>query len=139
MSRRRRRSSRRTPRRESRSLALIGAILLIVSPFVPNIAFGSYTSPGQTFPQLTGGIGWWFLSLWGIIALIMGMLALIGLLIDSGDVTMILCVLGGIIGLLIGILNLIWFITGGIILAFAPATALLGGLLTLLGALRIRV
>lgn len=135
----RRRTSRRAPRRSSRSIGLIGAILLLVSPFVPSIAIGTYVPRGAIFPVFGGGLVWPWFDIWGILALIMGVLALIGLLIDAGDVTLILCVIAGIIGLIVGLIALIGFLGMSIIFAFAPATALLGGLLTLLGALRIRM
>ncbi|MEM2134523.1 MAG: hypothetical protein QXG44_06710 [Candidatus Jordarchaeaceae archaeon] len=130
---------RRASRSKSRSTALLGALLLLVTPFVPSFAIGIYYGPGQIFPSFSGGIRWPWLDLVSILILIMGVLALIGLLIDGGDVSMVLLVLAGVLGLILGIVGLIGFLGSGIIFAFAPACAILGGLLALFGALRVRV
>jgi hypothetical protein len=136
MSRRRRRTSRRAPRQRSRSLALIGSILLLVAIFIPNFIVLYGHVPGQYFPSTGLGIYWPWLDIFGILVLIMGILGLIGVLIDSGDITLVLCVIAGIIGLIAGVVGLIEL---GVILALGPMAAILGGLLTLIGALRLRV
>ncbi|MHA1207859.1 MAG: hypothetical protein ACTSP1_02695 [Candidatus Freyarchaeota archaeon] len=133
-----RKSKRRATRKKSRGITLVGSLLLIVSIFVPSIGVGIVTPPGQ-FPSFTGTIVWPWLDIFGILALIMGIIALIGVLIDTSDVSMILVVLGGVIGLIVGIIDLFIFLTSGIILALAPSCAFLGGLLALLGALRVRI
>nr|MDO8075991.1 hypothetical protein [Candidatus Freyarchaeota archaeon] len=134
-----RKSKRRATRKKSRGITLVGSLLLIVSIFVPSIGVGIVTPPGQFFPSFTGTIVWPWLDIFGILALIMGIIALIGVLIDTSDVSMILVVLGGVIGLMVGIIDLFIFLTSGIILALAPSCAFLGGLLALLGALRVRI
>lgn len=134
-----RRRSRRTTKSKSRTTALVGALLLLVAIFVPSFAIGIYYPHGSFFPSFSGGIVWPWIDILGILILIMGILALIGILIDAGDVTMILLVLAGIIGLILGIIGLFVFLGSQVIFAFAPAAAILGGLLTLLGALRVRV
>ncbi|MHA1260997.1 MAG: hypothetical protein ACTSSA_02730 [Candidatus Freyarchaeota archaeon] len=133
-----RKSKRRATRKKSRGITLVGSLLLMVSIFVPSIGVGIVTPPGQ-FPSFTGTIVWPWLDIFGILALIMGIIALIGVLIDTSDVSMILVVLGGVIGLIVGIIGLFMFLTSGIILALAPSCAFLGGLLALLGALRVRI
>ncbi len=129
----------RTTRSRSRTTTLVGAFLLLVAIFVPSFAVGITTLPGQIFPTFSGGIVWPWLDLVGILVLIMGILALIGYIIDAGDISWVLLLLAGIIGLILGIVGLIGFIASHVIFAFAPACATLGGLLTLLGALRVRV
>ncbi|MFB0563193.1 MAG: hypothetical protein ACETWM_18485 [Candidatus Lokiarchaeia archaeon] len=130
---------RRASKRKSRTTALVGALLLLLAIFIPSFAIGFIAPPPYYFPQFTGGIKWPWLELISVIILIMGILALIGILIDAGDVSMVLILLAGIIGLILGIIGLFSLWAQGYIFALAPACAILGGLLALLGAIRVRV
>ncbi|MHA1607813.1 MAG: hypothetical protein ACTSWP_09815 [Candidatus Freyarchaeota archaeon] len=129
MSRKRRAARRRTVRK--RRYALLGALLMIVSPFIPNIYFAFTTAPGQIFPSLTGGITFW-LDIIGILTLVMGVIVLIGYLVSERDLSMILTILGGVIGLLLGIVGVVSMLPS---LPFGPAAAVIGGILALAGSI----
>jgi len=123
-----RRKAKKATRRAKRYV-LLGALLLIISPFVPNIYFG-FTWRGG-FPSLTGGIEFW-ISIIGVMALVMGVLVLVGYLVSERSLSLVLVVLGGIIGLILGVLGISSMLPG---LPFGPAAALIGGLLAMVGAL----
>lgn len=125
----RRKAKRARAARRARKYVLLGALLLIVSPFVPNIFVG-FTWRGG-FPSLTGGIGFW-LDILGVIALVMGVMVLVGYLISERDLSTVLIVLGGIIGLILGIIGIFSMLPG---LPFGPAAAFIGGLLAVIGTL----
>lgn len=118
--------------RKAKRYTLLGALLLIAAPFIPNIYFAFTTTHGSIFPSLTGGIAFW-LDIIGIIVLVMGFIVLIGYLVSERDISLLLTVLGGVIGLILGVLGLLSMLPG---LPLGPATAILGGLLAMVGALR---
>ncbi|MEM2360536.1 MAG: hypothetical protein QW297_07465 [Candidatus Jordarchaeales archaeon] len=127
---RRKTAKRARAARRARRHILLGALLMIVSPFVPNIYF-AFTSRGG-FPSLSGGIDFWLTSIVGVIVLIMGVVVLVGYLVSDRDASLVLVVLGGVIGLILSILGLLSMLPG---LPFGPAAAFIGGLLAIIGVL----
>ncbi|MBS7288217.1 MAG: hypothetical protein KIH01_05610 [Candidatus Freyarchaeota archaeon] len=125
----RRKSKRVRAERRARKYILLGALLLIISPFIPNIYVGFTWREG--FPLLTGGIDFW-INMFGVMALVMGVMVLVGYLVSERGLSIVLVVLGGIIGLILGVIGVFSTLPG---LPFGPAAAFIGGLLAVVGAL----